>query len=135
VPAQLRELKRTPQHSSIRVVIARPLHGRNIASSGDPIRVAFWGFLMPRLGRYGPDSKRVYNRYVNVNHKCSFPHRLRGSIRAASVRLTPEQPPALVGKEVNLTQHDFDILALLLKLGPAPLQPGQEFLELLVFVA
>jgi hypothetical protein len=53
----------------------------------------------------------------------------------ATARLTAEQPPALVGKKVNLAQHDLDVLALLLKAGPAPLQSRQEFLEPLVLVA
>lgn len=77
-----------------------------------------WGFLMPRVVRNGADSKHVYNVYVNVNYKCRLSHHLRGGIRAATVRLTPEQPPALVGEEVNLAQHDLDILALLLEMGP-----------------
>jgi len=94
-----------------------------------------WGFLMSRGGRSGEDFWHVSNVYVNVNHSGSFSLRLGGGIRAGTLRLAPEQPPALVGEEVDLVQHDLDILALLLEVGPAPLEPGKEFLELLVFVA
>jgi hypothetical protein len=64
-----------------------------------------------------------------------LPQSSRGDTRVSTVRFTPEEPPALVGEEVNLAQHDLDILAVLLKIGPAPLQPGEEFLELFVFAA
>jgi hypothetical protein len=40
----------------------------------------------------------------------------------------------LPGKEVDLIQHDRDVLALLLETGPAPLELRQELLELLALV-
>jgi hypothetical protein len=95
----------------------------------------YWGFLMPRAGRFGADPRHFQCVYVNVSHGSSSPQSSRGDTRVSTVRLTPEEPPALVGEEVNLAQHDLDILALLLEIGPAPLQPGEEFLELFMFAA
>src|SRR5262249_28334098 len=41
---------------------------------------------------------------------------------------------ALRGEEVDLVQHDGDVLALLFQARPSPLELAQEFLELLALV-
>src|SRR5262249_10466609 len=42
----------------------------------------------------------------------------------------PQQSQTLASKKVDLIEHDFDILALLLEQSSTPLEAGEKFLEL-----